>query len=444
VATVIRIAIDSPRFWRLGKEFAWIVLGNIVALLGTVLGVRVLTEYLEPVSYGHLALGLTIATLVNQVVMGGMNSGISRYYAIAAEKGDVRSYLHASLGLMLYATLAVLVLGLLILLGEFELRGYSQWMGLTIASLVFAILSGYNSTLSGIQNAARQRKVVAFHVGLDAWLKIALALGVLFWLGQSGTSVVIGYTLSLVIVSGSQLVFLQGLVPKQVTAQQEAAPWASHIWAYSWPMITGGLFNWGYYASQRWALELFATTSQVGQFYALTQIAYTPISIAGALFLSFLTPILFSRVGDASDRERIESVRRIVVRIAGIGLAATMVLAIISYFVHDLIFRFAVATEYRGVSIYMPYVVLAAGILQVSVATSTSVMVANRTIKFLPLSVFGNGAVILMNFYLTSKWGIDGLICSMVAGATLHLTWMLLIAFPGASWISRSKVPLRN
>jgi hypothetical protein len=35
----------------------------------------------------------------------------------------------------------------------------------------FFVLSGYNGALSGIQNAARQRVIVALHVGMDALLK---------------------------------------------------------------------------------------------------------------------------------------------------------------------------------------------------------------------------------------------------------------------------------
>jgi O-antigen/teichoic acid export membrane protein len=39
---------------------------------GALVLVRVLTEYLTPAQYGQLALGLTVAGLVNQVVMAGM------------------------------------------------------------------------------------------------------------------------------------------------------------------------------------------------------------------------------------------------------------------------------------------------------------------------------------------------------------------------------------
>ena len=63
--------------------------------------VRVLTEQLDPTEYGELALGLTIAALVYQVVNGGINNGIGRFYSIAVEKDDLNGYLHASLRMLL-------------------------------------------------------------------------------------------------------------------------------------------------------------------------------------------------------------------------------------------------------------------------------------------------------------------------------------------------------
>ena len=67
------------RYRRLVKEGGWIVIGQIVSVLGALVLVRVLTEYLEPTQYGQLALGLSVAGLVNQVLMGGVTNGICRF-----------------------------------------------------------------------------------------------------------------------------------------------------------------------------------------------------------------------------------------------------------------------------------------------------------------------------------------------------------------------------
>ena len=423
------------RIKRLAKEGSWIVAGQIAAVAGALVLVRVLTEHLDPTQYGQLALGLTIAGLVNQVALGGITSGIGRFYSIAVEKGDLAGYLKASKWLMGYATLGVGSIALILTVGLFA-TGQSQWLGFAAAVLVFSILSGYNNALGGIQNAARQRAIVALHGGMDAWLKIGLVIGVVLWVGSSSTAVVIGYALSALLVTVSQLFFMRRLLRRHggSTRIPNNEDWARQMWLFSWPMVAGGLFNWGYYASQRWAMELFVSTADVGKFYALTQIAYTPISLAGSLFMSLLLPILYARAADPESHERIANVRDIVFKIGALGVGATLLAAGITVFLHEAIFKLLVAEQYRGMSVYMPLVVISAGLLQSSIALGGMLTSANQTKSVLPLAIIGNLIIILLNLVFTHQFGLLGLLISMMLGSILHLAWMLKI-------VSSLKIP---
>jgi len=245
--------VTSSRVRRLSKESIWIVVGQFASVLGSIVLVRVLTEYLSPTQYGQLASGLTVAGLINQVVMGGLSNGIGRFFSIAAEKNDLTCYLRASCRLMGYATVAVVAIALVLMSGMLWL-GYSQWIGLASAALVFSMLTGYNGSLSGIQNAARQRAVVAFHRGFNAWLKILLAVGVMLWLGHSSTAVLIGYALALLLVNGSQMFFIRRLISPHGGELRSPANWGREIWAFSWPFSVFGIFTWAQQISDRWAL----------------------------------------------------------------------------------------------------------------------------------------------------------------------------------------------
>src|SRR6266852_2496474 len=144
--------LKSERFHRLSKEGAWIVLGQAAAVLGSLVGIRLLTELLDPAAYGELALGMTVATLVNQTVLGPLGNGVTRFYAPAQEKGDIGVYLNAVRRLVLSATGIIVLMILLTVTGLF-FAGRIEWIGIASAALIFAILSGYNSILGGIQNA---------------------------------------------------------------------------------------------------------------------------------------------------------------------------------------------------------------------------------------------------------------------------------------------------
>ena len=416
------------RIKRLTGEGAWIIVGQIISVSGALLLVRILTEYLDPAQYGQMALALTIAGLVTQVATGGVISAIGRYYAIASEKGNFYNYIRASVKLMWYATLVVIAIGLILSIGLVA-TGQSQWLGLTAAVLVFSILSGYYSALVGIQNAARHRAVVALHGGMDALLKIILVTGIVLWVSSTSTSVVFGYALSALLVTISQLFFLRRLLSRHedFNHTQSSQSWVNQMWLFSWPMAASGLFNWGYYASQRWALELFVSTDDVGKFYALTQIAYSPISMAGGMFLSMLTPILYARAGDGENHQRIANVRGIVYKLAALGVAATLLMAGITFLLHDVIFKILVADQYHDMSVYMPSIVVASGLLQVSFALAIYVTSQNKTRLFLLFNVVSNSIVIILNFVMTWLYGIEGLIYSMIIGSLLHLLWMLRI-----------------
>ena len=77
--------INSARFHRLGRELIWISLGQGLATLGALVGVRLLTSVLNPTIYGQLALAMTLALLVNQMLLGPLSGAALRFYAPAHE-----------------------------------------------------------------------------------------------------------------------------------------------------------------------------------------------------------------------------------------------------------------------------------------------------------------------------------------------------------------------
>ena len=215
----------SERFSRLSKEGFWIVLGQAMAVVGSLVGVRLLTELLDPAAYGELALGMTVATLVNQTVLGPLANGITRFYAPAVEQGDLGGYLNAVRRLVLAAT-GIIVFMILLAVTGLMIVGRTQWIVIAIAALLFAILSGYNSILSGIQNAARQRSIVALHQGMESWARFLVAAGFLLWLGATSKVAMVGYAMAVIPVLGSQYVFFRKIVPQNVTGANKKRNWS--------------------------------------------------------------------------------------------------------------------------------------------------------------------------------------------------------------------------
>lgn len=421
--------ITTPRFKRLAKEGTWIIVGKIAVVLGSLALVRVLTEFLTSAEYGQLALGLTLVALFEQVVFGGLGQGITRYYSVASEKRDLHRYLVASRRLLLYGTGVAIAIGAMVAVGTMSFD-YSQWFAVALAATLLAILSGYNSALNGIQNAARQRAIVALHSGLDAWLKIGLAVALLFWLGTSSVAVLLGFAASAFFVSLSQLVFLRQTIkpsPRN-SAPPKAGHWPADIWTYSWPFSTWGVFTWMQQVSDRWVLGIYGSTQDVGFYAVVFQLGYTPIALILGLVMTFFAPILFARSGDARCDVRNQSVTDIVWRITLVSLLVTAVAVIAAVIFHAWLFSLLVAAEFRWISYLLPWVILAGGIFAAGQVLSLKLMSEMKARELLIPKIMTSLIGIGLNVLGARIAGIEGVVLAMIAFSVIYLVWIILLA----------------
>lgn len=423
--------MSNDRFRRLFKEGSWIATGQLVSVAGSLVLVRVLTDYLDPSSYGELALGLTIGGLVNQVVTGGVGAGISRYYSIATEKFCLTPYLRASSILMGWALLGIMVIGIILIVGLIG-TGHAELISLTVVVLLFSILSGFNSSLSGIQNAARQRHIVALHSAMDAWLKIGLTLAVIPWLGRTGTAVVIGYVLSAIVITTSQLFFMSRLVCSVQFSHSEASGtgdnWIAEIWKFSWPFSVWGIFTWMQQASDRWALQFFSSTDDVGAYTVLYQLGFVPISLATGLLVSLVSPILFQRVGDATEHARVQAVYDMTRKIAILVMVVTVVCAIFVRVFHDLIFQLLTNERYHAVSHLMPWFVIAGGFQACHHILGMRITATLQVQSIVAPQILSALVFVMCNLVGAYYGGLRGLVYGFVFASLLYLSWMLVFS----------------
>jgi O-antigen/teichoic acid export membrane protein len=306
--------------------------------------------------------------------------------------------------------------------------GYSGLIGLTVATLVYSVLAGYNSTLSGIQNAARQRGIVAFHGGLDAWLKIALAIGIILWLGASSTAVVIGFGCSSLLITFSQLVFLRRTILQKAKKTSEHKWWMQKMWAFSWPFSAWGVFTWMQQISDRWALQAFASTTDVGQYSVVFQLGYSPIALVTGMAVSFLAPILYKRSGDGTDYSRNTNVHHFCWRLTYISFFITLIGFVITLIMHKWLFQLFVASEYRGISNLLPWVVLAGGFFATGQVLALKLMSEMKTIAMATVKIVTALLGLLMNIIGAVLAGMKGVVIALVIFSSIYLVWLVLLA----------------
>lgn len=417
------------RIVRLSREGGWIVLGQISSVVGLLVSVRALTEYLDPDQYGELALGLTVASLSNQLIFSGIGNGIGRFYSIASEKGDLKGYLNASLQLIAYGTMVSLLFGLFIVSG-LTITYQGHLVGLISAALIFSIFNAYNAILNGVQNLARQRIVVAFHSGIIVWLNIGLAILAIRWLGKSSTSVIIGYTISVLLVTASQVLFLNRLVKYQgiLHSNTTRENWIKPIWQFSRPFCFFGIFTWMQQVSDRWALQHFASMGDVGQYAVIFQFSYAPITLVTGLLTTLIAPVLYQRSGAATDQTRNASVHKSSWRMTQVSLGITAISAIFTWLFHDWLFRWLVAEAFRDVSNLLPWMLLAGGIFSSGQILSLKLMSEIRSDSLLLVKIITALIGIGANILGAWRYGVEGVVAASVLFSLIYLVWMFFLA----------------
>jgi len=399
-----------------------------MAMSGSFVGVRILTELMTPSEFGKLALGMTAATFVQQLAMGPLANGAIRYYAPSIEKNELTCFFTAIRKISIFATKIIIFIFLLISSCLVVIE-HGESIPLLISALFFAILNGYNSILNGIQNAARHRSIVALHRGLQSWLRVFFAAGLLLVFSPSSFMAMSGYSLGLGFVLCSQSFFFRKIIPKNSTAKIDTVKeYNTKIMRYSWPIVIWGFFQWARAASDRWALEAFMSSGDVGLYAVLLQLGYNPMSRITVMATQLLSPIFFQRAGEANDVSRIQNVQRMIFQIATFTIAGTSIIAVIVYISHDFIFNILVAHKYHSVSYLLPWVLFSGGIFATAQIVSISLMSQMKTKKLLAPKICTCAIGVVLNF-MGAYWnGVEGVVFAWVSFTLLYLFWVVILS----------------
>jgi len=416
---------------RVKGELFWVAFGQALAFFGAIVGVRLLTHVLPPAVYGELALGMTVATLVQQVVLSPLSGATLRYFAPALEANQLSAYFGGVRKLLVGTTAVWLVFAGVLSVGLW-MSGHGKWLRLTATALMFALLSGYGAVFGGMQNAARQRAVVAWHDGLAVWLRFLTAVALIELLGAFSQVAMFGYALASAAVLVSQFWFFRRRIFALNVAQSAATldqvqTWKKQMYAYAWPFAIWGMFTWAQIISDRWALQTFTTTSTVGLYAVLYQLGYYPIAILSGSISQLVSPVLFSRAGGGFDPVRMNSTHRLnhLLVLAILGLTGLGTVA--AFLLHPLIFSLLAAPEYHGVSSLLPWMVLSGGLFATAQMAVLSLLSATATKSLIAPKIVTAFLGILLNFVGAYTFGLYGVICASVMHSIIYLIWILCL-----------------
>jgi len=364
--------------------------------------------------------------------MSPLAGALLRFFATAQENGKVRTYLRASWTVFLQAS-GVLGASTIILSLALWVSGQTQWLGLFIAATVFSLFSGGNGMLDAIQIAARRRAVVAGHQGVGQWFRFLLAVALISLLGSFSSVAMWGYAAASALVLGSQLLVFRATILPMDSAQCEPhssdiAETVTRFWRYGWPLSTWGIFTWAQMASERWALEAFRPTSEVGLYQALYQVGYYPILLASGMVTQLISPILYARAGDCTDLDRLRATLRLNRYIVACSLLLTLIGTILSVFLHNQIFSLFTNKDYKTISMFLPAMVLSGGLFAAGQIAAISLLTSETTKLLIKPKIATAVIGMALDWIGAYYWGLKGIVFAGIIFSAIYLLWVLHLA----------------
>jgi len=419
-------SVNYRRLLRISKEGFWVAFGQIMAVIGLLLTVRLLTELLDPVKYGKLTLVLTIASLINLTLFGPLCNGVIRFYSESIEKNDLKGYLGSVWQIGLWVTGVVFIFGFCTGVG-LMFTGYGAWVNLIILVLSFALISGYSSVLNGTHISSRRQSLVAIHQIMDVWGRLFFVGCLMILLGASIKVALVGYLLAAIIVLVSHSIFLYRSTLGAVSKSNQKHNWQQSILKYSWPFCTWGILLWAYTSVGRWSLQQFSSAEDVGYYAVLFQLGYLPFSLLSGAVSQFLAPIYFQRADKESDLNGLLGVFLIAWRMMLFSVLGTLFCAFGMSFIHEGVFGILIASAYAPASNLLPIMMLAGGFL-VSAQFGTLALHTQKTTNLLVLPKnISYGAGACLAFFGAYHYNLAGVVYSMVLASITHFLWIAFI-----------------
>ena len=138
-------------------ESSWVFIGQVGSIFSQLLLIKFITDLIPVDEYGTFSILLVFALLVERTIMT-IQAGITRHYCEAYELDQLSAYWAASTNLLLKPTLITAILGAS-LASVFLIIGRYNFFFYSLIITPFTIFMGWNTALSGINLAARRRRI---------------------------------------------------------------------------------------------------------------------------------------------------------------------------------------------------------------------------------------------------------------------------------------------
>jgi O-antigen/teichoic acid export membrane protein len=405
-------------------EIAWVVGGQAFTALGTVVGVRILTQALNPSAYGTVSLALGLSTLAINLVAAPLTQAAIHFYPNVVAEGSVRELLASVL--RCYRVMAPWILSAALVGGiVYVASGQGTPVLVILLTLLFASDCWRSANLSLLYAARRQRRSALWMAG-DSWSRPLAAAAAVLAFGQSPVAVLAAYVL---VSAGLVTVFSHRLWPQgrddlNDDSLARSRGWDSRLWKYALPLIPLGIVSWASTLGDRYIIGGMLGIADAGVYAAVYGLSSIPFLLVSGTAEQGLRPI-YQMAVSRGDRARAS---RILLLWFAIVVAVCCVGVLVFAFGHETIASLVVAVPYRRASGLMPWIATGYAIRAISSVPERVCYAYGETRRVLFIQVLAVAATAVVTPLGILTLGIRGAAMAVPVYFSIQLTIAAVLA----------------
>jgi O-antigen/teichoic acid export membrane protein len=430
---ICRSALSKLPRRKMSSELGWVISGQLVALLGNFASVKFLTVALGPSAYGELALGVTVASILNMFIYGPISQSILRFLPVAIEEKSLPTYIHlikkVNIILSAFLAMAAIIMGSAV---AYVVGG--NWANLATLGVLFGIANGINSAFRSFQTAVRARKSAAIFQSLDVWLRLGFALAAAALINATGSWALAGYLAGGIIICVGQFVLAKqsaqlmghwSAIPVSRPLHAEAK---QRVLAYSAPFVIWAVFSTFSLFTDRWVLQALFGEREVGIYVALSQIASLPGVLLTGIITQYAVPLMFASAGSLKQRTGIDNSLKILMSIIFVIVITTIPTVAFAYCFGQNIVDLLASSEFSGRAQLLWVLVAANLIFQIGQTAALVGQILRRPDRFLPTFMVNAGATLILSVIFGKLYGVTGVAAAALISNSMYLISVLYTA----------------
>jgi O-antigen/teichoic acid export membrane protein len=387
------------------REGLVILTGQVLAVVGSVITVKLITRWLSPELYGDVGLVLSVCTLVQLVVTGPTVQGATRYYQRYQAEGRL-GHLAKGTALLLapgYALSLLLWAGWVAFEVRHEGRDVAAAARLAAAGFGFGVAQDVTALALAVLSLLRRRVAVAVLQSAVVWVRTG-AVGVLLWaFGGGALGCVLGYLVAQAVCAALavRVTTAAGLGLHEGWLSRSAGATRAELLRFAWPFSIWGAFAWMQSAADRWVVAASLSREDLGVYTLAVQLgAIAPLILSQGLN-TLLQPGVFRPFRTRAERR--DYVRKALRIAVAVYAAATLAGFALVFLLGPWLVTAVARPAYAESAILWRYTLLSSGVFYLGELIALPCMVEEKPHWLLPGKVVG-GLVAVMACAVGASW----------------------------------------